>query len=212
MSQSTNRKECQIDLRWDGGFVQCSLEDWQLVHWGEGSKLVLCTQDGRWSVIWTWLGCSTTWVGHCKMRFKTSWESSTYATTRAMSVLPVPGGPNSKILRGGLMPIDLNSCGWCRGSFTSSQICAICLRHPPMSSYLTSAKFVSSSSLLTGSPSIWNQCMIISLQFRRPTSVNHCISSHSTELRWICLDDLAFNCLHASADEQGVVFANGEVC
>ncbi|KAJ7038817.1 cell division control protein 48, partial [Mycena alexandri] len=33
------------------------------------------------------------------------------ATARAMKVLPVPGGPNIRIPRGGLIPMDLNSCG-----------------------------------------------------------------------------------------------------
>ena len=33
------------------------------------------------------------------------------ATARAMSVLPEPGGPKSRMPRGGLTPIDLNSCG-----------------------------------------------------------------------------------------------------
>ncbi|KAJ7724400.1 cell division control protein 48, partial [Mycena metata] len=33
------------------------------------------------------------------------------ATARALRVLPVPGGPNIRIPRGGLIPMDLNSCG-----------------------------------------------------------------------------------------------------
>jgi hypothetical protein len=33
------------------------------------------------------------------------------ATARAISVFPVPGGPNMRIPRGGLMPIALKSCG-----------------------------------------------------------------------------------------------------
>ena len=34
-----------------------------------------------------------------------------FATARAMRVLPVPGGPYMRIPRGGLIPIDLKSCG-----------------------------------------------------------------------------------------------------
>lgn len=34
-----------------------------------------------------------------------------FATARAMSVFPVPGGPNMRIPRGGLIPIDLKSWG-----------------------------------------------------------------------------------------------------
>lgn len=44
------------------------------------------------------------------------------ATARAMRVFPVPGGPNMRIPRGGLIPIDLKSWGWRRGSSTSSRI------------------------------------------------------------------------------------------
>lgn len=50
------------------------------------------------------------------------------ATALAISVLPVPGGPNKRIPRGGLIPIALNSCGWRSGSSTISLICASCLR------------------------------------------------------------------------------------
>mmetsp|Transcript_7901 Transcript_7901/g.20401 ORF Transcript_7901/g.20401 Transcript_7901/m.20401 type:complete len:306 (+) Transcript_7901:1130-2047(+) len=57
-----------------------------------------------------------------------------FATARAMSVLPLPGGPYSRIPLGGFTPIVLKSAGWRKGSSTSSRICAICLRMPPMSS------------------------------------------------------------------------------
>ena len=33
-----------------------------------------------------------------------------FATARAISVLPEPGGPKSRIPRGGFTPIDLKSC------------------------------------------------------------------------------------------------------
>mmetsp|Transcript_23348 Transcript_23348/g.78494 ORF Transcript_23348/g.78494 Transcript_23348/m.78494 type:complete len:306 (-) Transcript_23348:726-1643(-) len=56
------------------------------------------------------------------------------ATARATRVLPEPGGPNMRMPRGGLTPMDLKSCGWRSGSSTSSRICASCLRTPPMSS------------------------------------------------------------------------------
>mmetsp|Transcript_17400 Transcript_17400/g.55889 ORF Transcript_17400/g.55889 Transcript_17400/m.55889 type:complete len:294 (+) Transcript_17400:973-1854(+) len=44
------------------------------------------------------------------------------ATARAMSVLPEPGGPYRRMPFGGLTPMVLNSCGWRRGSSTSSRI------------------------------------------------------------------------------------------
>mmetsp|Transcript_10383 Transcript_10383/g.34129 ORF Transcript_10383/g.34129 Transcript_10383/m.34129 type:complete len:250 (+) Transcript_10383:754-1503(+) len=75
-----------------------------------------------------------------------------FATARAMSVLPDPGGPYRRMPFGGLTPMVLKSCGWRSGSSTSSRICAICLRTPPTSSYPTSSSF-SSSSRLMGSPS-----------------------------------------------------------
>lgn len=56
------------------------------------------------------------------------------ATARAMSVLPVPGGPYNKIPLGGFTPIALNKLGCLSGSSTISLICANCLRQPPMSS------------------------------------------------------------------------------
>mmetsp|Transcript_74076 Transcript_74076/g.130738 ORF Transcript_74076/g.130738 Transcript_74076/m.130738 type:complete len:276 (+) Transcript_74076:1768-2595(+) len=74
------------------------------------------------------------------------------ATARAISVFPDPGGPYIKIPRGGLIPKFLNNWGCRKGSSTISLICAICLRHPPTSSYPTSFIF-SSSSRLIGSPS-----------------------------------------------------------
>ena len=45
-----------------------------------------------------------------------------FATARAISVLPEPGGPKSRMPRGGLTPIDLKSCGWRSGSSTSSRM------------------------------------------------------------------------------------------
>ncbi|OMH82898.1 hypothetical protein AX774_g3613 [Zancudomyces culisetae] len=78
-----------------------------------------------------------------------------FATARAINVFPVPGGPNIKIPLGGLIPIDLNSCGCLNGSSTNSLIFAICLRHPPILSYPTSDNACSSSSRDTGSPSVW---------------------------------------------------------
>mmetsp|Transcript_2596 Transcript_2596/g.7813 ORF Transcript_2596/g.7813 Transcript_2596/m.7813 type:complete len:376 (+) Transcript_2596:1351-2478(+) len=77
-----------------------------------------------------------------------------FATARAMSVFPLPGGPYRRIPRGGFTPTLLNSCGWRRGSSMSSRICASCLRTPPMSSYPISSSF-SSSSRLIASPSQW---------------------------------------------------------
>ena len=40
------------------------------------------------------------------------------ATARAMSVLPLPGGPYSRMPLGGFTPMVLNSCGWRSGSST----------------------------------------------------------------------------------------------
>mmetsp|Transcript_2414 Transcript_2414/g.4917 ORF Transcript_2414/g.4917 Transcript_2414/m.4917 type:complete len:262 (-) Transcript_2414:589-1374(-) len=75
-----------------------------------------------------------------------------FATARAMSVFPEPGGPYRSTPRGGFTPSVLNRVGWRRGSSIISRIWAICRRHPPMSSYPTSSAF-SSSSRFTGSPS-----------------------------------------------------------
>jgi hypothetical protein len=38
-------------------------------------------------------------------------RSFSFVTARAMSVLPVPGGPNRRMPRDGLIPINLNSWG-----------------------------------------------------------------------------------------------------
>ena len=57
-----------------------------------------------------------------------------FATARAMSVLPLPGGPYKSTPRGGFTPSVLKSVGWRRGSSIISRICAICFRQPPMSS------------------------------------------------------------------------------
>ena len=56
------------------------------------------------------------------------------ATARAMSVLPLPGGPNSSTPRGGLMPSVLNSSGCRSGSSIISRIWPSWRRTPPMSS------------------------------------------------------------------------------
>mmetsp|Transcript_5359 Transcript_5359/g.16900 ORF Transcript_5359/g.16900 Transcript_5359/m.16900 type:complete len:306 (-) Transcript_5359:660-1577(-) len=57
-----------------------------------------------------------------------------FATARAISVLPDPGGPYSNTPRGGLTPKVLKRDGWRSGSSIISRIWAICLRQPPMSS------------------------------------------------------------------------------
>lgn len=67
------------------------------------------------------------------------------ATARAISVFPVPGGPYSKMPRGGLTPMALNRLGCRRGSSTISLIWASCFRHPPISSYPTAFRASSSS-------------------------------------------------------------------
>mmetsp|Transcript_53230 Transcript_53230/g.108607 ORF Transcript_53230/g.108607 Transcript_53230/m.108607 type:complete len:335 (+) Transcript_53230:1019-2023(+) len=75
-----------------------------------------------------------------------------FATARAMSVFPEPGGPYMSMPLGGLMPRLLKSCGCLSGSSTNSRICASCFLTPPMSSYPMSSRR-SSSSRLIGSPS-----------------------------------------------------------
>ena len=81
-----------------------------------------------------------------------------FATALAIIVLPDPGGPYNNTPLGGLTPKVLKSEGWRRGSSIISLIWDNCLLQPPISSYPMSSG-LSSSSLLTGSPS---QCMIVS--------------------------------------------------
>ena len=60
-----------------------------------------------------------------------------FAIALAIRVFPLPGGPNSSTPLGGLTPKVLKSCGCLRGSSIIYLICAICLLHPPISSYPT---------------------------------------------------------------------------
>mmetsp|Transcript_35653 Transcript_35653/g.77572 ORF Transcript_35653/g.77572 Transcript_35653/m.77572 type:complete len:306 (-) Transcript_35653:486-1403(-) len=57
-----------------------------------------------------------------------------FATARAISVFPEPGGPYSRMPLGGFTPIVWKSCGCLSGSSTSSLICASCFLNPPTSS------------------------------------------------------------------------------
>mmetsp|Transcript_37393 Transcript_37393/g.86370 ORF Transcript_37393/g.86370 Transcript_37393/m.86370 type:complete len:331 (-) Transcript_37393:235-1227(-) len=76
------------------------------------------------------------------------------ATARAISVLPLPGGPYSRTPLGGFTPNVLKRVGCLNGSSIISRICPIAFLQPPMSSYPTSSNR-SSSSRFTGSPSQW---------------------------------------------------------
>lgn len=59
------------------------------------------------------------------------------AIALAIRVFPLPGGPNNSTPLGGLTPKVLKSYGCLRGSSIIYLICAICLLHPPISSYPT---------------------------------------------------------------------------
>ena len=61
-----------------------------------------------------------------------AWTS--VATARAISVLPVPGGPYSSTPRGGSIRIRLKSCGYFIGSSISSRTRLSSRSRPPMSS------------------------------------------------------------------------------
>ena len=61
-----------------------------------------------------------------------------FATARAHSVLPVPGGPNMRTPFGGSMPKFTNFSGCSRGVSTTSLSLSICSLQPPTSLYVTS--------------------------------------------------------------------------
>jgi len=96
---------------------------------------------------------------------------------------------------------QLKSCGWCNDSSTSSRICAICLQHPPMLLYSTLAKFVSSSSLLTGLPFAEMQVgRELHVKIMLLTGVDHCVLGYYAILCRIGLHDLELNRSHATAN------------
>jgi hypothetical protein len=70
-----------------------------------------------------------------------------------------------------------------------------------MSSYPTSAKFVSSSSLLTGSPSVEMKIgNKIRVKIMVLTVVDHRVLGYYTILCWISLHDLELDSSHATVD------------
>ena len=76
-------------------------------------------------------------------------------------------------------------------------------------------KLVSSSSLLTGSPSTEIQVNVRVKHLNaagEPTSVDHRILGCYTELGQIGLNDLEFDGTHATTNEECITFVNGVVC
>ena len=61
--------------------------------------------------------------------------SVSFATARAITVLPVPGGPYNNTPRGGWIPRRSKTCGNRKGSSIISRTLRICEDSPPMSSY-----------------------------------------------------------------------------
>mmetsp|Transcript_31574 Transcript_31574/g.82540 ORF Transcript_31574/g.82540 Transcript_31574/m.82540 type:complete len:328 (-) Transcript_31574:228-1211(-) len=68
-------------------------------------------------------------------------QSVWWATARASSVLPVPGGPYMSTPLGCAMPSDSKSSGCLIGSSITSLISLICLSQPPTMSYVESGTF-----------------------------------------------------------------------
>mmetsp|Transcript_39102 Transcript_39102/g.92524 ORF Transcript_39102/g.92524 Transcript_39102/m.92524 type:complete len:382 (+) Transcript_39102:527-1672(+) len=98
------------------------------------------------------------------------------ATARAESVLPVPGGPNSRIPFGGSMPRATNFSGWRSGSSTTSRSFSIESLHPPTSLYVTSG--LSSTCIMVtvgsifGGSGIWIWYLVRSTPTRIPSSIS----------------------------------------
>ena len=61
----------------------------------------------------------------------TNGQPSCDAAPRAKLVLPVPGGPNSTIARGGTRPSRSASCGWASGKITRRSMSSFSLTMPP---------------------------------------------------------------------------------
>ena len=68
-------------------------------------------------------------------------QSVWWATARANSVLPVPGGPYIKTPFGCEIPNDSNNSGCLMGSSMTSLISRICFSRPPHMSYVESGTF-----------------------------------------------------------------------
>ena len=68
-------------------------------------------------------------------------QSVWWATARASSVFPVPGGPYISTPFGCVIPSDSNSSGCLIGSSITSLISLICLSTPPTMSYVESGTF-----------------------------------------------------------------------
>ena len=117
-----------------------------------------------------------------------------FATALAMSVLPEPGGPYSKIPLGGLTPMVLNSVGWRRGNSTSSRICAICLPH--------AADVVV--------PDLVEALLVLPVD-RLALAEDLRVGGHDAVLRGVRLHDLELHAAHAAAGQKRVALAHGAV-
>ncbi len=78
-------------------------------------------------------------------------QSVWWATARASSVLPVPGGPYSSTPLGCAMPRLSNSSGCFSPSSITSLISLICWSSPPIMSYVLSGTFSTIMSDTSGS-------------------------------------------------------------
>ena len=76
-----------------------------------------------------------------------------FAAAFAISVLPTPGGPYSRMPRGGSMPRRVNDSGLWRGVSTASFSFCLTSSMPPMSSQLTRGGSVNTSRSEDGSTS-----------------------------------------------------------
>eukprot|EP01051_Picozoa_sp_SAG22_P007666 SAG22_NODE_547_length_9252_cov_27.855894_12_plen_204_part_00 len=99
-----------------------------------------------------------------------------FATARASSVLPVPGGPYSSTPFGGSMPSATKRSGCSIGSSTTSRSFSICSLFPPTSLYVTSG-FSSTVIIVTvgsifGGSGIWIWCLVRSVPTRIPSSMS----------------------------------------
>mmetsp|Transcript_39168 Transcript_39168/g.76584 ORF Transcript_39168/g.76584 Transcript_39168/m.76584 type:complete len:216 (+) Transcript_39168:902-1549(+) len=99
-----------------------------------------------------------------------------FATARADSVLPVPGGPKSRMPLGGSMPRVTNFSGWRRGSSTTSLSFSSASLLPPTSLYVTSG-FSSTCIIVTvgsilGGSGIWIWYLVRSTPTRIPSSIS----------------------------------------
>merc|ERR1719211_884148 len=99
-----------------------------------------------------------------------------FATARAQSVLPVPGGPYNKTPFGGSMPRFTNRSGCNKGVSTTSRNLSICSLQPPTSLYVTSG-FSSTCIIVTlgsifGGKGMWIWYLFLSTPTLMPSSIS----------------------------------------